>query len=58
MPIGSLGLTELLIILIIILLIFGATKLPELARALGQSIKEFRKSVSEESASEKTEKKE
>ncbi|MEM0340126.1 MAG: twin-arginine translocase TatA/TatE family subunit [Acidilobaceae archaeon] len=48
MPIGSLGLPELLVILLILVLIFGASKLPELARALGQSVKEFRKSVSEE----------
>lgn len=49
--IGPLGLTELLVILLIILLLFGATKLPELARALGQSVREFRKSVSEEQQS-------
>ncbi|HEX9763027.1 MAG: twin-arginine translocase TatA/TatE family subunit [Acidimicrobiia bacterium] len=37
--------TELLIILLIILLIFGARKLPDLARSLGASAKEFRKGV-------------
>ena len=36
---------ELLIILLIIVLIFGARKLPELARSLGSSAKEFRKGI-------------
>ena len=36
---------ELLIILVVVLLLFGARKLPELARSLGQSAKEFRKGV-------------
>ncbi|MDI6827958.1 MAG: twin-arginine translocase TatA/TatE family subunit [Armatimonadota bacterium] len=35
---------ELIIILVIILLLFGAKKLPELGRSLGQGIKEFKKS--------------
>ncbi len=38
---------ELGIILVIILVLFGAKRLPELARSLGQGIKEFRKSVKE-----------
>jgi sec-independent protein translocase protein TatA len=38
---------ELLIVLLIILLIFGARKLPDLARSLGASAKEFRKGVEE-----------
>jgi sec-independent protein translocase protein TatA len=38
---------ELLIILLIVLLIFGARKLPDLARSLGASAKEFRKGVDE-----------
>ena len=37
------GVTELLIILFIILILFGARKLPQLARSIGESIKEFRK---------------
>jgi sec-independent protein translocase protein TatA len=39
----GIGTTELIIILVIVLLIFGARKLPELARSLGQSAKEVRK---------------
>lgn len=36
---------ELLIVLLIVLLIFGARKLPDLARSLGASAKEFRKGI-------------
>jgi sec-independent protein translocase protein TatA len=39
--------TELLVILGIILLLFGAKKLPELARSLGKSSKEFKKGMRE-----------
>jgi sec-independent protein translocase protein TatA len=45
MPLGP---TELLIILLIVVLLFGARKLPELARGLGQSAKEFRKALNED----------
>lgn len=38
----NLGAPELLIILLIILLVFGGTKLPKLARSLGQAQKEFK----------------
>jgi len=41
------GMGELLIILVVVLLLFGATKLPGLARSLGASAKEFRKGVEE-----------
>lgn len=41
------GAQELIIILVVILLLFGARKLPELARSLGASAKEFRKGISE-----------
>ncbi|MCS7204484.1 MAG: twin-arginine translocase TatA/TatE family subunit [Leptospiraceae bacterium] len=44
--IGSIGGTELIIILIIVLLIFGGRKIPQLARDIGLGIKEFRKSIS------------
>jgi len=43
----SLGPTELLIIFFIIILLFGAKKLPELAKGLGKGIKEFRSSIKE-----------
>ena len=38
---------EWIIILVVVLLIFGARKLPELARSLGASAKEFRKGIQE-----------
>jgi sec-independent protein translocase protein TatA len=41
--IGNLGGPDLFIILIIVLVLFGAKKLPDLARSLGQSMNEFRK---------------
>jgi sec-independent protein translocase protein TatA len=37
------GMGELIVILLIILILFGASRLPEIARALGKSIKEFKK---------------
>jgi sec-independent protein translocase protein TatA len=40
---------ELVLILFIVLLLFGAKRLPELAKGLGQSIKEFKKASSEDS---------
>ena len=52
MPFG-LGPTELIIILGIALLLFGAKKLPEIGSSLGNAIKEFRKTQSDESTSEK-----
>ncbi|MDZ7807034.1 MAG: twin-arginine translocase TatA/TatE family subunit [Gracilimonas sp.] len=39
---NSLGAPEILIIAIVILVLFGAKRIPELARGLGQGIKEFR----------------
>lgn len=41
------GPMELIIVLVIILLLFGAKKLPDLAGSLGKSIKEFRKGAAE-----------
>ncbi|MBR6388764.1 MAG: twin-arginine translocase TatA/TatE family subunit [Opitutales bacterium] len=43
----NIGNTELIIILVIILLLFGAKKLPELARGLGKSMQEFKKATRE-----------
>jgi sec-independent protein translocase protein TatA len=39
---GSLGLPELIIILIIIILIFGANRLPEIGRGIGKGIRNFK----------------
>ena len=43
----NLGPTELIIILIIFMLLFGAAKLPKLARSLGESSREFKKGLAE-----------
>ena len=45
MPIGP---TELIIILVIIVIVFGVGRLPEVGEALGKGIREFRKATSEE----------
>ena len=57
MRIFGIGMQELLVILLICLLIFGATKLPEIGKALGRTIKEFKKSMKEIGSDEEEEKK-
>jgi sec-independent protein translocase protein TatA len=42
---GSLGLPELLVILLIVIIIFGANKLPQLGKGIGQGLKNFKDSV-------------
>lgn len=44
---GTLGGGEWLVILLIVLVLFGGKKLPELSRSIGSSIKEFRKATDE-----------
>jgi sec-independent protein translocase protein TatA len=53
----GLGMQELVIILAIVMLLFGAQKLPELARGLGRSVSEFKKAQSEDDAKTSEEKK-
>lgn len=43
----NLGPTELIIVLLIVLLIFGGSKLPKLARSMGQAQKEFKKGLAD-----------
>ncbi len=43
---GPVGPTELILIVLIIVIIFGARKLPELGKSMGESIKNFKKSIS------------
>ena len=43
----TLGPTEIVVLLVLVLILFGAKRLPELARSLGQGVKEFKKSVKE-----------
>jgi sec-independent protein translocase protein TatA len=51
----TLGMPELLIIMVILLLLFGGRRLPELAKGLGQSIKAFKKAASEAQLEDKGE---
>jgi sec-independent protein translocase protein TatA len=53
----GLGMQELLIILVIVMLLFGAQKLPELARGLGRSVSEFKKGQSEDESKRTEDKK-
>jgi len=45
MRFGPIGIWELLIILVVVLLIFGPRRLPEMAKGIGQSVREFRKGI-------------
>ena len=49
----GIGGSELILILAILLLLFGGSKLPSLARGLGQSIKEFKKASKDDSEEDK-----
>lgn len=50
---GSLGIWEILIIFVIIALLFGGKKIPELAKGLGEGIKNFRTSIKKDEPEEK-----
>jgi sec-independent protein translocase protein TatA len=50
---GSLGFPELLVILVIVILIFGTSRIPELGRGLGEGIKNFKKAVKGEEEGKK-----
>ena len=52
---GGLGSTELIIILVVALVIFGAGKLPEMGSALGKGIKNFKKGISDLTEDDQTE---
>ena len=49
---GGIGFQEIIIIVIVGLLVFGATRLPKIAKSLGQGIKEFKKSVKDRNEDE------
>ncbi|MFH1824739.1 MAG: twin-arginine translocase TatA/TatE family subunit [Candidatus Firestonebacteria bacterium] len=50
---GNIGVPELIIVLVIALIIFGAGKLPEIGSAIGKSIKEFKKAMKDDSIEDK-----
>lgn len=54
----GLGTTELILILVIVLVLFGARKLPEIGSGLAKGIKSFRKVISDDPASEDAQAKE
>ena len=49
----GLGAPELVVILVILLVLFGGSKLPSLAKGLGQSVKEFKKAAKDEEPEQK-----
>ncbi|HEX8944865.1 MAG TPA: twin-arginine translocase TatA/TatE family subunit [Gemmatimonadaceae bacterium] len=47
MNLGNLGFTELMMILIIVLVLFGARRVPEIGASIGKGIREFKKNISD-----------
>jgi sec-independent protein translocase protein TatA len=45
--VGNLGFTEIMIILLVVLLLFGAKRLPEVGASIGKGIREFKRSLTE-----------
>lgn len=50
---GRLGLTEILVIVLLVVLLFGGKKIPELMRGVGRGVKEFKEGLNEKQESEK-----
>jgi sec-independent protein translocase protein TatA len=51
---GRIGLPELVVILFILIIIFGANRLPQLGRGIGSAIKNFKEGVKDETAENKS----
>ena len=47
MNFGNMGFMEILLILVVVLLLFGAKRLPEIGASMGKGIREFKKSISD-----------
>jgi sec-independent protein translocase protein TatA len=45
--VGNLGMWEILLILLVVLLLFGAKRLPEVGSSIGKGIREFKRSISD-----------
>ncbi len=54
---GGVGLPELIIVLAVVMLLFGSTRLPKLARSLGQASKEFKQGLNDDTPVDKDEQK-
>jgi sec-independent protein translocase protein TatA len=52
---GNLGMTEILLILLVVVLLFGGRKIPELMKGIGQGMKEFKKASKYEPAEDEKE---
>ena len=51
---GNFGMTEIILILLVVVLLFGGRKIPELMKGIGQGMKEFKKASRVEDDTEKT----
>ncbi len=51
---GNFGATEIILILLVVILLFGARKIPELMKGIGQGMKEFKKASKAEDDADKT----
>ena len=49
---GRIGLGEILVVLVLVLLLFGAKNLPKIGRSIGEALKEFKKSVKDNGTEE------
>ncbi|MBM3314654.1 twin-arginine translocase TatA/TatE family subunit [candidate division WOR-3 bacterium] len=54
---GNIGLGEWLIILLVVLLLFGASRIPELMRSMGRGVREFKKGMKEIESDDDTDQK-
>jgi sec-independent protein translocase protein TatA len=50
---GKIGLTEILLVLVVVVLLFGGRKIPELMKGIGQGMKEFKKASNYDPSEEK-----
>jgi len=53
LPLGMVGMPQVILIVVIVLVLFGGRKIPELMGGLGKGIKEFKKATQEEESPEK-----
>ncbi len=56
LPCGMVGLPQIAIILLIVILLFGGSKIPELMRGVGRGVKEFKDAVNKDYSNEDTKK--